>query len=168
MNDSAKTVLEQYWGHTDFRGSQEEIIQAALGGTDVMALLPTGGGKSICYQIPGVVLPGLCVVVSPLLALMEDQVSDLNARGIRAMSLSGKLKQEDLIRKLDNVEFGKYSFLYVSPERLQQELVLERLKNLNINLIAIDEAHCISQWGFDFRPAYLKCAVCPANRPYLK
>jgi ATP-dependent DNA helicase RecQ len=159
MDETAKTLLRQYWGHADFRGSQEAIIEAALGGRDVMALLPTGGGKSLCYQIPGILQPGLCVVVSPLLALMEDQVSDLNARGIRAMSLSGKLRQEDLIRKLDNVEHGRYRFLYLSPERLQQELVLERIKNLNINLIAIDEAHCISQWGFDFRPAYLNCTV---------
>ena len=159
MNESAEKVLKQYWGHAGFRGSQEQIIQAVLKGSDVVALLPTGGGKSLCYQIPGVLLPGLCLVVSPLLALMEDQVSDLNSRGIRAMSLSGKLRQEELIRKLDNVEFGNYSFLYVSPERLQQELVVNRIKNLNIKLIAIDEAHCISQWGFDFRPAYLKCAV---------
>ena len=159
MGETAKTVLEQYWGHPDFRGSQGAIIEAALKAADVMALLPTGGGKSLCYQIPGILQPGLCIVVSPLLALMEDQVSDLNSRGIRAMSLSGKLRSEDLIRKLDNVEHGKYRFLYLSPERLQQELVLERIKNLNINLIAIDEAHCISQWGFDFRPAYLHCAV---------
>ena len=159
MNESPKTLLKQYWGHDGFRGSQEEIIGAAVHGADVMALLPTGGGKSLCYQIPGVLLPGLCVVVSPLIALMEDQVSDLNSRGIRAMSLSGKLNREDLLRKLDNVEYGRYNFLYISPERLQQELVIERIKNLDINLIAIDEAHCISQWGFDFRPAYLKCSV---------
>ena len=159
MNKTAKEVLKQYWGHPGFRGSQEEIIAAAMEGADVMALLPTGGGKSLCYQIPGILLPGLCVVVSPLLALMEDQVSDLNSKGLRAMSLSGKLSREDLIRKLDNVEYGKYDFLYLSPERLQQELVVERFKRLNICLIAIDEAHCISQWGFDFRPAYLKCAL---------
>ncbi|MEJ2585382.1 MAG: RecQ family ATP-dependent DNA helicase, partial [Robiginitalea sp.] len=109
--------------------------------------------------MPGVLQQGLCIVVSPLLALMEDQVTDLNARGLRAMSLSGKLTPADLIRKLDNIEFGNYNFLYLSPERLQQELVLDRIKKLNINLIAVDEAHCISQWGFDFRPAYLNCAV---------
>ncbi len=159
MDDPAKRVLKQYWGHAGFRGSQEDIIEAALREKDVVALLPTGGGKSLCYQIPGLLKPGLCVVVSPLLALMEDQVSDLNSRGIRAMSLSGRLRREDLIRMLDNVEYGNYKFLYLSPERLQQELVIERIKSFDINLIAIDEAHCISQWGFDFRPAYLKCAV---------
>ena len=122
-------------------------------------MLPTGGGKSLCYQVPGLLLGGICLVVSPLTALMEDQVNDLKSRGIRALSLSGQLSRDSLVRLLDNVEFGKYDFLYLSPERLQQELVLNRIKNLPINSIAIDEAHCISQWGFDFRPAYLNCAI---------
>ncbi|MGB5654004.1 MAG: ATP-dependent DNA helicase RecQ [Robiginitalea sp.] len=158
-NKTPQEVLKAHWGYEGFRGSQARIIEAVLDGADVLALMPTGGGKSLCYQIPAVLLPGVCIVVSPLLALMEDQVEDLKARGIRALSLSGKLKEEDLIRLLDNVVFGKYDLLYLSPERLQQELVLSRLKELPVCLIAVDEAHCISQWGFDFRPSYLKCSV---------
>ena len=157
----------------DSEGLRPGIIQAVMDGSDVLALMPTGGGKSLCYQIPALLKPGICIVVSPLLALMEDQVEDLKSRGIRALSLSGKLKEEDLVRLLDNTVFGKFDLLYLSPERLQQELVLSRLKELPVCLIAIDEAHCISQWGFDFRPAYLKCAVLrelhphtPVNSPY--
>ena len=159
MDNSPGAVLKKYWGHTAFRGSQEAIIKQAMEGNDVAAMLPTGGGKSLCYQIPGFLLPGVCLVVSPLLALMEDQVASLNSRGIRALSLSGPLPEEELTRLLDNVEFGRYKFLYLSPERLQQDIVISRIKNLPVNLIAVDEAHCISQWGFDFRPAYLKCGV---------
>lgn len=152
-------VLKHYWGYSGFRGSQLGIIESALNGKDTIALLPTGGGKSLCYQVPGTGQPGLCLVVSPLLALMEDQVADLKSRGIKALALSGRLSREEVLRSLDNADFGKYDFLYLSPERLQQDLVLERIKRLDVNLIAIDEAHCISQWGFDFRPAYLNCAV---------
>jgi ATP-dependent DNA helicase RecQ len=159
MDKTPEAVLQKFWGYPGFRGSQARIIETIVNGRDVIALLPTGGGKSLCYQVPGLLQPGLCIVVSPLLALMEDQVTDLNARGIRALSLSGRLSKQDVTRLLDNVEFGKYKFLYLSPERLQQEVVLERLKSLSVNLIAIDEAHCISQWGFDFRPAYLHCSV---------
>ena len=159
-------VLKTHWGHEGFRGSQAGIIEAVMDGSDVLALMPTGGGKSRCYQIPAILKPGICVVVSPLLALMEDQVADLKSRGIRALSLSGKLREEDLIRLLDNTVFGKYDLLYLSPERLQQELVLTRLKELPVCLIAIDEAHCISQWGFDFRPSYLKCAVLRELHPH--
>ncbi|MEJ2163437.1 MAG: RecQ family ATP-dependent DNA helicase [Robiginitalea sp.] len=151
--------MERFWGYPDFRGSQEKIINEVTKGKDVITLMPTGGGKSLCYQIPAMLHPGICIVISPLLALMEDQVSHLNARGIRALSLSGKMQREDVSRLLDNVEYGKFKFLYLSPERLQQEHVLERIKRLPVNLIAIDEAHCISQWGFDFRPSYLKCIV---------
>jgi ATP-dependent DNA helicase RecQ len=159
MKKSAEELLKKHWGYPEFRGSQARIIEAALQGRDVMALMPTGGGKSLCYQIPAVIQPGICVVISPLLALMEDQVKDLQARGIRALSLSGRQRPEDLIRLLDNVVFGKYDLLYLSPERLQQELVISRLKELPVCLIAVDEAHCISQWGFDFRPSYLTCSV---------
>ncbi|MDM9632204.1 RecQ family ATP-dependent DNA helicase [Robiginitalea aurantiaca] len=159
MKKTPEEVLKAHWGYDGFRGSQARIIQAVLDGSDVLALMPTGGGKSLCYQIPALVNPGVCIVISPLLALMEDQVADLKNRGIRALSLSGKLKPDDLGRLLDNVLYGKYDLLYLSPERLQQELVLSRLKELSVCLIAVDESHCISQWGFDFRPAYLKCAV---------
>ena len=165
-NKTPQEALKTHWGHEGFRGSQARIIQAVLDGSDVLALMPTGGGKSLCYQIPALLQPGVCIVVSPLLALMEDQVEDLKSRGIRALSLSGKLKEEDLVRLLDNVVFGKYDLLYLSPERLQQELVLSRLKELPVCLIAIDEAHCISQWGFDFRPSYLKCAVLRELHPH--
>ena len=130
MHKTPEEILKTHWGYDGFRGSQKRIIRAALDGSDVMALMPTGGGKSLCYQVPALVLPGVCIVISPLLALMEDQVNDLRGRGIRALSLSGKLKPEDLTRLLDNVAFGKYDLLYVSPERLQQETVISRLIQL--------------------------------------
>ncbi|MBC2840371.1 ATP-dependent DNA helicase RecQ [Robiginitalea sp. SC105] len=150
-------ILEKYWGFSEFRGSQKEIIQAVLEGRDVVGLMPTGGGKSLCYQVPSLIREGVCIVVSPLIALMEDQLASLKARGIKAMGLYGRLSEEDLLRRLDNAAFGSYQFLYLSPERLQQELVRQHLERLPVSLIAIDEAHCISQWGFDFRPAYLDC-----------
>ena len=149
-----KDILEKYWGHTSFRSLQEDIILKAAGNRDVVALLPTGGGKSLCFQIPALLKKGICIVVSPLVALMEDQVNALKEKGIRALAITGGIPFHELDALLDNCIYGNYKFLYLSPERLQQDLVQERIRQMNVNLIAIDEAHCISQWGHDFRPAY--------------
>ena len=158
MNEPLE-LLKAHWKHDAFRPTQEEIIQTVLSGKDTFALLPTGGGKSICFQIPALIKPGICLVISPLVALMKDQVENLKSKNIKAIALTGGISLEETNNLLDNCAFGGYKFLYVSPERLQQDWVLERIKNLNVNLVAIDEAHCISQWGHDFRPAYLKIAA---------
>ena len=147
-------VLEQHWGHTRFRPLQEEIIESVMNGRDTIALLPTGGGKSVCFQIPGLLLEGTTIVISPLVALMNDQVAQLQQRNIKAMSITGSLSGLELDRQLDNIRYGNYDFVYLSPERLQQEVIQQALKQLPLCLIAVDEAHCISQWGNDFRPAY--------------
>ncbi|MCM4166559.1 RecQ family ATP-dependent DNA helicase [Arenibacter sp. H213] len=152
-------ILQQYWGFQDFKNSQEEIIHAVLRGQDVMALLPTGGGKSLCYQIPALAQDGICIVVSPLIALIKNQVDTLKSLGIKAIALTGGISFEEVNQLLDNCLFGNYKFLYLSPERLQQDLIRDRIQQMNVNLIAIDEAHCISQWGNDFRPAYLECSL---------
>ncbi len=147
-------ILERYWKFTTFRGQQEAIIQAVLDGEDVFTLMPTGGGKSICFQIPALIKEGICIVVSPLIALMKDQVQNLNNKGIKALAITSGISKTELDTLLDNCIYGNYKFLYLSPERLQQELVQDRIKQMHVNLIAVDEAHCISQWGNDFRPAY--------------
>lgn len=152
-------ILQKYWGHQSFRPLQEEIIAASLEKKDVLALLPTGGGKSLCFQIPALLKEGICIVVSPLIALMEDQVKTLQNKGIKALSIAGGISFQDLDSLLDNCIYGSFKFLYLSPERLQQDLVQQRIKQMNVNLIAVDEAHCISQWGHDFRPAYLNISV---------
>jgi len=147
-------ILERYWNFTSFRPLQEDIIQSVLEGEDTFALLPTGGGKSMCFQIPALAKEGICVVISPLVALMKNQVSALQNKGIKAMALTSGISYNELDILLDNCIYGNYKFLYLSPERLQQDIVKQRIKQMNVNLIAVDEAHCISQWGNDFRPAY--------------
>ncbi|MCB0444780.1 MAG: ATP-dependent DNA helicase RecQ [Gelidibacter sp.] len=152
-------VLERYWNYRSFKPLQEDIITAVLNNEDTFALLPTGGGKSICFQIPALIKEGICIVVSPLIALMKDQVAHLNNKGIKAMAITSGISYATLDTLLDNCIYGSYKFLYLSPERLQQAIVQERIQQMNVNLIVVDEAHCISQWGNDFRPAYHQISV---------
>jgi ATP-dependent DNA helicase RecQ len=149
-------ILQKYWNHDAFRTPQEDIIASVLAGKDTFGLMPTGGGKSITFQVPAMMMEGICLVISPLIALMKDQVQNLQNKGIKAIALTGGIASDEIIDLLDNCQYGNYKFLYLSPERLQSDWILERIKGLPINLIAIDEAHCVSQWGHDFRPAYLK------------
>jgi len=151
-------ALKKYWGYDAFRSLQEEIIQSALDGVDTLALMPTGGGKSICFQIPSMCQEGICLVISPLIALMKDQVFHLKEKKIAAEAIYSGMHYKDIDRILDNCIYGNIKFLYLSPERLTSEIVQERISKMNVNLLAIDEAHCISQWGYDFRPAYLEIA----------
>lgn len=160
-------ILTKYWQHTTFRDLQEDIIQSVLNGQDSFALMPTGGGKSICFQVPGMMQEGICLVVSPLVALMKDQVHNLEKRNIKAIALTGGIASDELSDLLDNCKFGNYKFLYLSPERLQSDWIIERIKELPINLVAIDEAHCVSQWGHDFRPAYLKISALKKHLPHV-
>ena len=159
MQKDPRTVLEHYWGFGSFKGSQKTIIDSVLAERDVLALLPTGGGKSLCFQLPALCKEGICIVISPLIALIQNQVEVLKEKGIKAIALTGGISFEEVNNLLDNCLYGNYKFLYLSPERLQQELVRDRIQQMNVNLIAIDEAHCISQWGHDFRPAYLECST---------
>ncbi|MGY8885971.1 MAG: RecQ family ATP-dependent DNA helicase [Flavobacteriales bacterium] len=152
-------ILEKHWGFSSFKSRQEAIIDSVLNGQDTVALLPTGGGKSICFQIPALLNEGICIVVSPLIALISDQVKSLQNKGIKALALKGGLSFDELRTLLDNATHGNYKFLYLSPERLQQEMVQNYIKKMNVNTIAVDEAHCISQWGSDFRPAYKNITI---------
>jgi ATP-dependent DNA helicase RecQ len=151
-------ILKKYWNYDTFRPGQREIIESVLDGKDTLALLPTGGGKSICFQVPALQKDGICIVISPLIALMRDQVNNLLQRGIPAAAIYSGMSYRAIDRILDNAVFGGYKFLYMSPERLMTEIAQVRLKRMNINLLAIDEAHCVSQWGYDFRPSYLEIA----------
>jgi ATP-dependent DNA helicase RecQ len=160
-------ILSRYWGFKKFRESQEEIIENVLQGKDVLALLPTGGGKSLCYQLPAIILEGTCLVISPLIALMEDQVNQLQKKGIEATYLNSSHSFRDIDRILDNVIYGSIKILYVSPERIKSNLFEERFKKMNISFVAIDEAHCISEWGNDFRPDYRTISVLKKWKPNL-
>ncbi|ETN96299.1 RecQ family ATP-dependent DNA helicase [Zhouia amylolytica] len=161
------TVLKQYWGFDSFRAAQEQVIKNLLDKHDTLALLPTGGGKSVCFQVPALVQEGICIVVSPLVALIQDQVNQLKNKNIKAIGLTGGLSYKEVDALLDNCIYGNYKFLYLSPERLQQELVQERIRQMPVNLIAIDEAHCISEWGHDFRPAYRNCVWLRETFPHI-
>ena len=161
-------ILQQYWKYPAFRPLQEEIVQSVLDGKDTLALLPTGGGKSICFQVPGMILEGVTIVISPLIALMKDQVEQLQQRGIKAAAIYSGIPKREIDILLDNCIYGEIKFLYVSPERLKSDLFLERSSRMNVGLLAIDEAHCISQWGYDFRPSYLEIAEFKATLPTAK
>jgi ATP-dependent DNA helicase RecQ len=162
---TATQVLQQYFGHSQFRPLQQDIIDAVLKKKDTLALLPTGGGKSVCFQVPALMQEGICLVVSPLIALIKDQVENLKKRGINALALHTGMHFLDVKRTLENAANGNYKFLYVSPERLQSKLFLEYLPAIQPSLIVVDEAHCISQWGYDFRPAYLNIAMLRTELP---
>lgn len=158
MIHDPKTILKQYWGFDSFRPLQEEVIREVLAGHDALALMPTGGGKSICFQVPALCQPGICIVVSPLIALMKDQVANLSKRKISALAIFSGMPFREIDITFDNCVNGQVKFLYLSPERLKTEIAIERIKRMKVNLLAVDEAHCISQWGYDFRPSYLDIA----------
>lgn len=153
-----KEILKQYWGYDSFRGIQEDIITSIGKGRDTLGLMPTGGGKSITFQVPALAQPGLCLVITPLIALMKDQVRNLRERGIKAIAVYSGMTREEIVVALENCIFGDYKFLYISPERLDTEIFQHKLRSMKVSMITVDESHCISQWGYDFRPAYLKIA----------
>ena len=171
MTDFLHETLEKYWGYTSFRPLQEDIIRSILDGEDTLGLMPTGGGKSITFQVPTMTMQGICIVVTPLIALMKDQVDNLRARGIKATTVYSGMTSDEINKHFDNCIYGDYKFLYISPERLHTELFQRKLPLMNVCMLAVDESHCISQWGYDFRPSYLRIAdirkTLPENTPIL-
>ncbi|MGH2622435.1 MAG: RecQ family ATP-dependent DNA helicase, partial [Sphingobacterium sp.] len=165
MEKTILSTLKLYWGFDEFRPLQEDIIKDIMAGKDTLGLLPTGGGKSICFQVPALLMDGICIVVSPLISLMKDQVDGLKKKGIKAVAIYTGISKKELDIALDNCIFGDIKFLYLSPERLYSDLVLERIKYMKVNLFAVDEAHCISQWGYDFRPSYLELGKLRIHHP---
>ena len=164
MSELAKTILTRYWGYPNFRPFQEDIVDSVMAGKDTLALLPTGGGKSICFQVPTMAMDGLCLVITPLVALMKDQVANLAKKGIPAAAIYSGKHTDEIQLAYNQAVYGRLKFLYVSPERLQTDIFIEALKRMKVCLLAVDESHCISQWGYDFRPPYLKIAEI---RPYI-
>ena len=163
--DPYRQILQQYWHYDDFRGIQREIIESISAGKDTLGLMPTGGGKSITFQVPALAKEGTCIVITPLIALMKDQVQHLRAKGIKAAAIYSGMKRAEILKTLDNCIFGGVKLLYVSPERLASELFLTKLRHMKVSFITVDEAHCISQWGYDFRPAYLNIASIRKIKP---
>ena len=167
MGERLLAILKQYWGYDTFRPLQGDIIRSVMQGHDTLGLMPTGGGKSLTFQVPTLAMEGLCVVITPLIALMKDQVARLNSMGIKAVAVYSGMSSREIERLLDNCVYGDYRFLYLSPERLSTDMFLWRWPYMNVCLIAIDEAHCISQWGYDFRPSYLSIAKIRAQKPHV-
>ena len=165
VNQAAEKILKRYWGHDEFRPLQVDIINSILEGRDTLALLPTGGGKSVCFQVPAMMMEGLCLVISPLIALMKDQVENLTAKGIPALHIFSGMPYREVVQTLRNATTGQYKFLYCSPERLHSSMFKEYLPGIPLSFIAVDEAHCISQWGYDFRPAYMNIATIREQKP---
>ena len=163
--DKYQAILQQYWGYDDFRGIQRDIIESIDNGHDTLGLMPTGGGKSITFQVPALLKDGVCIVVTPLIALMKDQVSHLRKKGILASAIYSGMSHQEIVTTLDNAVFGGVKILYVSPERLSSPLFLVKVNHIKVSFITVDEAHCISQWGYDFRPSYLKIAEIRAIKP---
>ena len=152
-------ILHEYWGYPDFRGIQRQIIESIGAGRDTLGLMPTGGGKSLTFQVPALAMEGVCIVITPLIALMKDQVMHLRQRGIRAAAIYSGMTHQEILTTLENAVYGGLTLLYISPERIQTELFQAKLQHMKVSFLTVDEAHCISQWGYDFRPSYLQIAT---------